>query len=49
MNIPMTIKPGHDHPTLNDNVYKGKELQTQARLYHLRLKVANDPELHFQE
>ena len=45
MNIPVTLKPGQEHPSLNDNVYKGIEFQAHAHLYYLLQKIAEDPKL----
>ena len=42
MNIPTIIKPGHNHPTLNENVFKGTEYQYQKKLFLLLQETCHD-------
>jgi hypothetical protein len=49
MNIPMIIKPGHNHPTLNENVFKGTEYQYQKKLFLLLQETCHDTQLKFME
>jgi len=43
MNIPLTLNPGQEHPTLNDNVFKGSEYRSHKNLYLLLQKICHDP------
>ena len=47
MNILVALKPGHDHPTLNENVYEGREFKLQKELYLCLQEVTLDPQLPF--
>jgi hypothetical protein len=49
MCIPVAIRKGQDHPTLNEKVFKGKEFQDYALLYHHLQRTALDPKLKFLE
>jgi len=49
MNIPMHIQAGHQHPTLNETVYKGSDFRLHAQLYQDIQKVTNDPDNDFKE
>jgi len=42
MNIPIMLQPNQTHPTINDNVYKGTEYQTHAKLFSLLQEAVND-------
>jgi hypothetical protein len=48
MNIPMRIKEGDSHPSLNDTVYKGADFRVHAQLYSELQQIANDPNNNFQ-
>ena len=43
MNIPVHLKPGYDHPCLNDTCFKGTDFRMQADLYKELQNIANDP------
>jgi hypothetical protein len=43
MNIPMHIKRGETHPSLNTNVYKGADFRVHAQLYDAIQKICKDP------
>ncbi len=43
MNIPMHIKCGETHPSLNTNVYKGADFRIHAQLYEAIQKACKDP------
>lgn len=45
MSILVSIKPGQDHPSLNENVHKGTEFKMQAELYHRIQKTIYDQNL----
>jgi hypothetical protein len=45
----MIIKPGHNHPTLNENVLKGTEYQYQKKLFFLLQETCQDTQLKFME
>jgi hypothetical protein len=47
MNIPMHIKRGETHPSLNMNVYKGANFRMHAQLYDAIKKACNDPNKNF--
>ena len=49
MNIPMIIKPGHNHPTMNENVFKGTEYQYQKKLFFSLQETCQDTQLKFME
>ncbi len=48
LNIPVHIKNGDIHPTLNENVYKGADFQLLAQLYHDIQKTATDSSEDFE-
>jgi len=48
MNIPMRIKEGDGHPSLNDTVYKGADFRVHAQLYSELQQIVNDPNNNFQ-
>jgi len=45
MNIPVTFHHGHDHPFLNNKVFKGIELRIHAELYQRIQDTVHDPQL----
>jgi hypothetical protein len=45
MNIPVTFHHGHDHPFLNNKVFKGIELRIHAELYQRIQDTLHDPQL----
>jgi hypothetical protein len=47
MNIPMHIKHGETHPSLNMNVYKGANFRVHEQLYDAIQKACNDPNKNF--
>lgn len=49
MNISVTIKRGQDHPSLDDNVYKGVEYHRNKNLFYSLQEVIHDPKLHILE
>jgi hypothetical protein len=49
MNIPVTMKPGHHHPVLNENVFKGVEYQPQRTLFYQLQETVKNPNFHFME
>jgi len=42
MNIPVQIRKGELHPSLNDSVYKGADFRVHAQLYNKIQEVVND-------
>jgi hypothetical protein len=47
MNIPVIIKPGHNHPVINDSVYKRTEYKTYEKLYlDLQETITKSPTNH---
>jgi hypothetical protein len=49
MNIPMKIQPKSDHPSLNENIYKGNDYQQHAALLSLLHKIVHDPDSNIME
>ena len=47
MEIPVHIKPGDIHPTLNTSIYQGADFQNQASLYQDLQAITNDPDNNF--
>jgi hypothetical protein len=47
MNIPMHIKCGETHPSLNTNVYKGANFRVHIQLYGAIQKACKDPNKNF--
>jgi hypothetical protein len=47
MNIPMHIKRGETHPSLNTNVYKGADFRVHAQLYDAIQKACKDPNKNY--
>jgi hypothetical protein len=45
MNIPVTSRHGHDHPSLNDKVFEGIEFKIHAELYQRIQDTVCDPQL----
>jgi hypothetical protein len=46
MNIPVRVRQGQNHPSLNDTVFKGMEFQKHA-LYHTVQRTIKDPKHNF--
>jgi hypothetical protein len=44
VNFPVAFKPGHDHTSLSDNVYKGAEFQLHAWLHYQLQEIVQDPQ-----
>ena len=42
MNIPMWYKPGEQHPSINQNVYKGADFRMHVKLYDDIQEVIHD-------
>ena len=49
MNIPVKLKKGDLHPTLNDQVYKGTEFARHAALFYDMEKIIEDPANGYME
>jgi len=49
MNIPVTMKPGHHHPVLNESVLKGAEYQLQRTLFYQLQETVKNPDFHLME
>ena len=49
MNIPVHIKPGDVHPTLNHTVFQGEDYQIHAQLYETLQNITLDPKHAFLE
>jgi hypothetical protein len=49
MNIPVKLKKGDLHPTLNDQVYKGTDFARHAALYYNMKKIVEDPANGYME
>jgi hypothetical protein len=49
MNIPMHIKKGDIHHTLNTNIYKGEDFRMHAKLYDNIQETVHDGSKHFLE
>jgi hypothetical protein len=49
MNIPVTMKPGHHHPVLNESVFKGAEYQLQRTLFYQLQETVKNPDFHLME
>jgi len=49
MNIPMHIKPGDTHPSLNDSVFHGVDYQAHAALYDTLQETVHDVKHNFIE
>jgi hypothetical protein len=49
MNFIMKIQPKADHPSLNENVYKGNDYQQHAALLSLLHKIVHDPDSNIME
>ncbi len=49
MNIPMHIKMGEAHPSINTNVYKGEDCHLHAQLYDAIQKSVNDTSKHYMD
>jgi hypothetical protein len=47
MNIPVVLKKGSDHPTINENVFHGADFYHHNNLYWQIQKTADDPLLGF--
>jgi hypothetical protein len=47
MNIPMHIKCGETHPSLNTNIYKGADFRVHAQLYDAIQKACKDPNKNY--
>jgi alpha-glucosidase (family GH31 glycosyl hydrolase) len=43
MNIPVAIKKGQIHPSLNKNIFKGIKYQKNKELYHEIQETINSP------
>ena len=49
MNIPMHIKKGEAHPSINTNVYKGEDFHLHSQLYDAIQKSVNDTSKHYMD
>lgn len=46
MNIPVILKPGTTHPSLNELVFKGAEFTMQSELFNRIQRIIQDPTLN---
>jgi hypothetical protein len=47
MNIPVALQKGHDHPTLNENVYHGADFYHHKNLYWQIQEIVDEPQFGF--
>jgi hypothetical protein len=47
MSIPMCIKQGEEHPSLNTEVYKGADFPAYKQLYEGMQEVCKEPKNNF--
>jgi hypothetical protein len=49
MNIPMMMKLGQEHPTINDTAYHGIDFRVQSKLFFLLREIVHDTKHFFIE